>query len=353
MNRAYLDHAATTQMRSRARAAMAEGFERWANPSSAHSEGRAARAALEDARTRIARALRLDDGLLILTSGATEAITMAMRGARNHYFLAVEHETLRRAAPAGRAIPVDHGGLGDLAALDEMLQHAGGHPLVAAQAVNSETGVIQPIDEIAALVRGVGGVLFVDCAQSAGKLPLPHADIVALSAHKLGGPPGIGALWLRDPALIEAVGGQEGGYRPGTENLPAALGFAAAVEEGADWFDAIGPLRRNLDATIADAGGEIVAGSSPRIATIGSYRMPGVPAAAQLIAFDLAGIAVLAGSACSSGSVKPSHVLAAMGWDPVAAREVIRVSFGATTTAAEVDRFAAEWTRIVERRRAA
>ena len=158
MNRVYLDHAATTPMCAPARAAVAEGFERWANPSSAHSEGRAARAALEDARTRIAEALRLDDGQLILTSGATEAITMAMRGARSRYFLAVEHETLRRAAPAGRAIPVDHGGLVDLDALDDILQHAGGHPLVAAQAVNSETGVIQPIDEIAALVRGAGGI---------------------------------------------------------------------------------------------------------------------------------------------------------------------------------------------------
>jgi cysteine desulfurase len=301
MNRVYLDHAATTPMCAPARAAVAEGFERWANPSSAHSEGRAARAALEDARTRIAQALRLDDGQLILTSGATEAITMAMRGARSRYFLAVEHETLRRAAPAGRAIPVDHGGLVDLDALDDILQHGGGHPLVAAQAVNSETGVIQPIDEIAALVRGAGGILFVDCAQSAGKLPLPHADLIALSAHKLGGPPGIGGLWLRDPALIEAVGGQEHGYRPGTENLPAALGFAAAVEQSGDWFEAMGLLRRSLDSAIAGAGGEIVAGSSPRIATIGSYRMPGVPAAAQLIAFDLAGIAVSAGSACSSG----------------------------------------------------
>src|SRR5258708_1393719 len=188
MNRAYLDHAATTPMRARARAAVAEGFERWANPSSAHSEGRAARAALEDARTRIAQGLRLDDGQLVLTSGATEAITMAMRGARTHFFLAVEHETLRRAAPAARVIPVDRIGLVDLDALDDILQHAGGHPLVAAQAVNSETGVIQPIEDIAALVRGVGGVLFVDCAQSAGKLPRPRADIIALAARKLGGP---------------------------------------------------------------------------------------------------------------------------------------------------------------------
>jgi len=353
MNRVYLDHAATTVMRAGARAAMAEGLERWANPSSAHSEGRAARAALEDARTRIAEGLRLGDGQLILTSGATEAITIAMRGARRAYFLAVEHETLRRAAPAGRAIPVDHGGLVDLEALDDILQHGHGHPLLAAQAVNNETGVIQPIDEIAALVRAYGGVLLVDCAQSAGKLPLPHADIIVLSAHKLGGPPGIGALWLRDPSLIEPVGGQEGGYRPGTENLPAALGFAAAVEEGCGWFEAMGPLRRSLDAAIAEAGGEVVAASSPRIPTIGSYRMPGIPAAAQLIAFDLAGIAISAGSACTSGSIKPSHVLAAMGWDPVAAREVVRVSFGATTTQADIDRFAEEWVRIVERRRAA
>jgi cysteine desulfurase len=229
----------------------------------------------------------------------------------------------------------------------------GDRPLVCIQHANNETGVLQPLGRIAAEVRERGGLLLADCAQSAGKLPLPDADMIALSAHKFGGPPGVGALLVRDLGNLAAVGGQEQGYRPGTENLPAILAMAAALEAGTAWMNQAAALRTRLDQAIFAAGGEVVAPESDRIPTIAAYRMPGTPANAQLIRFDMAGIAVSAGSACSSGSVKTSHVLAAMGWDEAAAAQVVRVSFGRTTTEAEVDRFAALWTGMAARRRAA
>jgi cysteine desulfurase len=231
-----------------------------------------------------------------------------------------------------------------------MPSFAGG--LVAVQHANNETGIVQPLGEIAEKVRALGGFLLADCAQTAGKIPLPDADMIAISRTKFGGPPGIGALLLKDLALIEPVGGQEQGYRPGTENLPAILGMAAALEAGSEWLARAAELRRKLEQLLLVSGAEVVGGGSERIPTIGAYRMPGVPANAQLIQFDMAGIAVSAGSACSSGSLKPSHVLAAMGWDEAAAREVVRVSFGRSTTAEEVERFAHLWTAMAAKRRA-
>ena len=341
MTRLYLDHAATTPLLPAARAAMAEGLERWANPSSPHAEGRAARAALEQARTRIAAALGFN-GAVIFTSGATEAIEIVLRGAkaRTHLVSAAEHDAVRRAAGNGATLPVTADGV------VEPVTAAKPGSLVAIQAVNNETGVIQPLGERIASVRESGGLFLADCAQSAGKLPLPDADFIAVSAHKLGGPPGIGALLVRDLATLNPTGGQEQGYRGGTENLPAALGFAAAVEAGADWLDRARLLRARLDAAIREGGGTVVAETVERLATIGSYRMPGVAATSQLIRFDLAGIAVSAGSACSSGSLKPSHVLAAMGWEEEAAREVIRISFGPDTNDADVDRVVAQWLAL-------
>lgn len=316
-------------------------LDRWANPSSPHGEGRAARAALEDARVRIGRALDFD-GTVIFTSGATEAIEIALRRAKpgGRLISAVEHDAVRRAAPGATVLPVGPDGL--VGALPASARGA----LVAVQAVNNETGVIQPLDRIRTELRDAGGLLLADCAQSAGKLPLPQADFIAVSAHKLGGPPGIGALLVRDLATLAPSGGQEQGYRGGTENLPAVLGFAAALDARADWLDRAGMLRERLDGAIRAAGGEVVAADIDRLPTIASYHMPGVAATAQLIRFDLAGIAISAGSACSSGSLKPSHVLAAMGWGESAAREVVRISFGPDTTEADVDRAAAEWRAI-------
>ena len=347
--RIYLDHAATTPMLPEARAAVADAMARWANPSSPHAEGRAARAALEDARCRIKAALGWE-GELIFTSGATEAAAIALtRQARPRPVLvgATEH-----AAVLGQrhdaVLPVDRDGIvqvGDLPA----------GALVAVQHANSETGVIQPIAAIAAAVRGAGGVLLVDCAQTAGRLPLPEADVLIVSAHKLGGPPGIGALLVRDPALIAANGGgQEQGYRAGTENVPAAVGFAAAAE-APGWIEAQHGWRAALEEAIRAAGGVVIGAEAPRTPTIGAYRLPGLAAATQLIRLDMAGFAVSAGSACSSGSMRPSQVLTAMGLDESAAGEVIRVSFGRTTTEAEVMRFAEAWVAMAAsvRRRAA
>jgi cysteine desulfurase len=346
--RAYLDHAATTPLLPVAQEAMAEALARWHNPSSPHAEGRAAKAALEDARSRIAAALGWT-GKIVFTSGASEALGMALKRAKggSRFLSAVEHDAVFRAAPDARRLPVDAKGAVDVAAVE------GEFPIVAVQHANNETGVLQSLDVIAAIVREKGGLLIADCAQTAGKLPLPDANMIAISAHKFGGPPGVGALLLRDFGLIEAVGGQEQGYRPGTENLPGIMGMAAALEAERDWLSRAAALRARLDTTLAAAGGEIVAGESRRIPTIGAYRMPGVPSNAQLIQFDMAGIAVSAGSACSSGSLKSSHVLEAMGWDEAAAREVVRVSFGPTTNEAEIDRFIDAWTQVAAKRRAA
>ncbi len=324
---------------------MLEGIERWANPSSPHSEGRAARAALEAARRRIADALGWD-GEVIFTSGASEAIAIGLRDAEDVILSDVEHDAVLTARPDARRLPVDSAGIVRLSAVS-------GAGRYAIQSVNNETGVIQPQKELAKAIREQDGVWFADCSQSAGKMALPDADMIAISAHKLGGPPGIGALLLRDLALISPSGGQEQGYRRGTENLPAILSFAAALESGYGWIGQAAALRRRLDDAIVDAGGAVIAEASERIATISSYHMPGVSAPSQLIGFDMEGIAVSAGSACSSGTLKTSHVLGAMGWAVREASEVVRVSFGPETNADDVDRFVTAWRGIFARAMAA
>ena len=353
--RIYLDHAATTPILPAAKAAMVEAMERWANPSSPHAEGRAARAALEDARERIKRALGWT-GELIFTSGATEAIQIALkgRGAQTTAVSTVEHDAVLRHAEGFQHIPVAPDGLLNM---DHMFDPREPTAFIAVQSANNETGVLQPLVEIAAAINEAKAardvLLLADCAQSAGKLPLPDADMIAVSAHKLGGPPGIGALLVRDLSRLRADGGQERGYRGGTQNLPGILGFAAALEAREDWLGRAAELRTRLEQRLERAGAQVVAKGSPRIPTIGAYRMPGVSSQAQLIHFDLAGIAVSAGSACSSGSMKTSHVLQAMGWSDAQAREVVRISFGPQTNADEVAAAAAAWEQLADRKRAA
>lgn len=334
----YLDHAATAPMLPAARDAWLEGAAIWANPSSPHGAGRAARAALEDARERIGAALGWP-GEVVFTSGASEALTIALTRGRLPLVAvsAVEHEAVLRHAGEARVLSVDAAGRVDPAT-------ASLPGLVAVQQVNNETGVIQPLGAIAEAVRGAGGLLLADCAQGAGKLDLPDADLIAIAAHKFGGPIGIGALLVRDFALLEAAGGQERGYRPGTENLPGAMAMAAALEAGNDWLETAAALRVRLETALVAAGGEVVASEAERIPTIGAYRMPGVSGTAQLIRFDAMGIAVSAGSACSSGSLRGSHVIRAMGI--AGGNEIVRVSIGPTTSAAEIDRFAKAWRGI-------
>lgn len=335
-------------MRPAAMQALADGMAGWANPSSPHAEGRAARAALEDARARIAGAYGWP-GEVILTSGASESLAIALGRsvAERRLISAVEHDSVARSAPDAQLLPVDSLGWLDAAAFERALALPG-RVLVAVQWANSETGVRQPIAALAEAVHAVGGLLLVDAAQMPAaehKDIAAHADFVAVSAHKRGGPPGVGALLVRDLATLAPTGGQERGYRAGTENLPGALGFAAALAEPED-IAVMAVLRTRLDNAIVEGGGEIVAGRQGRHPAIASYRMPGVAAATQLIRFDLAGISVSAGSACSSGSMRPSHVLEAMGWDEATASEVVRVSFGWTTTEEEVDRFIGAWAAI-------
>jgi cysteine desulfurase len=350
-DRLYLDHAATTPVLAQARAAMARALEAWANPSSPHSEGRASRALLEEARSTIAEALgwRHD---VIFTSGASEAVEIVARRARisGRSHGATEHAIVVHAmGPASKIVPVGPDGLIDEAALDDTL--AEGPALVAIQQANNETGVIQPLDRIAETVRAAGSLLLSDCAQSAGKMPLPDADFIAACAHKLGGPPGIGVLLVRDLATLEAVGGQEKGYRRGTQDSPAALGFAAALAARPYDMQRLAALRVRLEGGVREAGGIVIAQDAPRIATIGSVAMPGGSSASLLVQLDLAGIAVSAGSACSSGTMKPSRVLAAMGFGEDVIGSAIRVSFGPATSEADVDRFLAEWRRIASRAR--
>lgn len=334
----YLDHAATAPLLPAAREAWLEGSALWANPSSPHGAGRAARAALEDARERVAAALGWT-GEVIFTSGASEALAVALTRCRLPLAAvsAVEHEAVMRHAGEAAVLGVDPEGR--VSPADTALSG-----LVAVQQVNNETGVIQPLPEVAAAVRGAGGLLLADCAQGAGKLDLPGADMIAVAAHKFGGPIGIGALLVRDYGLLEASGGQERGYRPGTENLPAAMAMAAALEANRSWLAGAAQLRAHLEQAIVARGGEVIAAGADRIPTIGAYRMPGVSGTAQLIRFDAAGIAVSAGSACSSGSLRGSHVIQAMGI--AGGNEIIRVSIGPTTTEAEIERFLAAWREV-------
>lgn len=347
--RLYLDHAATTPMTLAARDAMLRGVEMWANPSSPHGEGRAARAALEEARTAIGRAYGWS-GEVLLTSGASESLWIALRRsiADTRFVSQVEHDAVFRAAGDDAvSVPVDQNGRIDPDRLGELLSAAGaggGRSLVCVQWCNSETGVLQPLAAIAAVVAAAGALLLVDAAQmSASPALCDLADFVALSSHKRGGPPGIGALLVRDLVTLIPTGGQERGYRAGTENLPAALGYAAALGEPEPDH---GPLRARLDDAVRRSGGLVVGDEAPRNPAVGSYRLPGVSANAQLIQLDSEGIAVSAGSACASGSLKPSHVLRAMNWSTEDTREVIRVSFGRHTTEDDVDRFITAWRRI-------
>jgi cysteine desulfurase len=338
-----------------AREAIACALERPGNPSSPHADGRSARAALEDARRAIASVLEWRHDV-ILTSGATEAVTIvaARVRAKRRIVGPTEHEAVIDAmGETAEVLAVDSNGLIDLAVLEKML--AGEPALVAVQLVNNETGVIQPIDDIQEIVRSKGSLLLCDCAQAAGKIALPGADFVAITSQKFGGAPGSGALLVRDLGSIRPSGGQERGYRRGTENLPGIAGMATALESRAfiQAMPRLEAMRRQLEGALIVAGGLVIAADAPRIATIGAYAMPGVASASQLVQLDLAGISVSAGSACSSGSMKRSRVLTAMRVPDEIASTVIRVSFGPSTSEGDIDRFLDQWRRIGSRAKAA
>lgn len=378
MRRVYLDHAAGSPVRPQAAAAAAEALAAGGNPSSVHGEGRRARARIEAARRTIAETVGAGEAFVVFTSGATEALNLAIAGAmaagasRRILVSAVEHDAVREAAIHSIAdveiIPVDARGVLDLAWLEARLaawRSEEGRPLVAAMLANNETGVVQPVAEAARLGRAKNALMLVDAVQALGKIGVAMsglgADYLALSGHKIGGPPGVGALVLGANAPLarrQHGGGQERGHRAGTENLPGIAGFAAAVEaarEEAGHWAAIGAARDGLEARLHAARPELVVlgADAPRLPTISSFALPGWSAEGQVMALDLAGVAVSAGAACSSGKMRPSQVATAMGLGEEVARAALRVSFGWNSRPEDAHVLEAAWLAAAARARPA
>jgi cysteine desulfurase len=359
----YLDYNATAPVKPAVIEAMAGALGRAGNPSSVHRAGREARRALERAREAVAALVGASPATVVFTSGGTEANNQALGSIRGPCLVsAVEHDSVLAAAPAAERLPVDAVGRIDLERLSDRL--AAVRPaLVSVMLANNETGAVQPLAEVAELAHRHGALVHCDAVQAAGKLAIDLArlgiDLLTLSAHKLGGPQGVGALVMGDgiePAALLRGGGQERRWRPGTENLPGIVGFGRAAElalEDEGWRPRVGALRDRLEAEIlaVAAAARVYGRGAERLANTSCLTMPGVSNQTQLIAFDLAGIAVSTGSACSSGKVGPSHVLAAMGVDPAEAATAIRVSLGWASTAFDVERFVAAWTRLHARTR--
>lgn len=360
MTPVYLDHNATAPLRPEARDAMLAALGIVGNPSSVHRFGREARRLVEAGRARVAALAGVAPAQIVFTGGATEANALALTGLGRRRVLAsaIEHDSAL--AWATERIPVDGAGRVDLDALDRLLA-AGAEPaVVSVMAVNNETGVIQPVAEAAAIARRHGALVHCDAVQAAGRIALPSVgvdvDTLSLSAHKLGGPQGIGVLVLRDGLPLAPLlrgGAQEGRRRAGTENVAGIAGFGAAAAVVADRADQprIAALRDGLEARLVDAGAVVIGAAAPRVANTSCVAMPGVTAETQVAALDLAGIAVSAGSACSSGKVRRSHVLEAMGLPAELAESAIRISLGPTTDAAAVDRCVAAWIALAERKR--
>ena len=371
MTGTYLDYNATAPIRPEALAAATEAMGRGGNPSSVHAAGRAARAVVEAAREQVAALIGAPASTVIFTSGGTEANALAVdsavaAGSRRLLIGATEHDCVRATAEASAAIveswPVDANGVADLYWLEARLQAwspADGRPFAALMLANNETGVIQPVAEAAQLLRAVDGWLHVDAVQGAGKIAVDSralgADTLAVASHKLGGPAGSGALTFGPRAVMTRRlhgGGQERGRRGGTENLVGIAGFGAAAEAAlrdlptiqahAAWRDAV------ADRLVAEAGVTVFGQDAPRLPNTLSFAAEGFSSELQVMALDLEGVMVSAGSACSSGKVKPSAVLLAMGAGTLAG-SALRVSGGWATTVADWDRFAELWLAALAR----
>jgi cysteine desulfurase len=361
--RTYLDYNATAPLRHEARAAMLVAMDAVGNPSSVHAEGRHARALVETAREQIAALVGAKPLEVVFTSGATEANAWVINagGWDTIFACDVEHESVRTPLKESRArivnVPVDANGVARVEAIASgvLCGPQVGRALVLLQVANNETGVIQPVTGVAHFAREHGLIMHTDAVQAAGRLPLDMAalgvDTLSLSAHKLGGPKGIGALIIRDGTKLANLisgGGQERRRRGGTENVVGIAGFGAAAQAAAAELaqvDRIRALRDKIEwetqavAPLAHVIGDQV----PRLPNTSCIVRRGQSAETLVIKFDLCGIALSSGSACSSGKVGPSHVLAAQGLDPIIARSAIRISLGWNTTDADVDAFNAAW----------
>jgi cysteine desulfurase len=369
--RIYLDWNATTPLRHEAQEAMAAALDLCGNPSSVHAEGRQARKLVEDARAIVAGAVGALTRNVVFTSGGTEANALALRSGLKRgsnppverlLASAIEHASVlaggRFSADAVGTVGVTRSGLIDLDRLRTAL--ADGPPaLVSVMLANNETGAVQPVAEAAEIVHAAGGLLHVDAIQAFGKIPFDmttlSADVMTLSAHKIGGPKGVGALVLAEglsglQPLLRG-GGQELSRRAGTENVTGIVGFGAAVKAALQSLerDAIRleGLRNRLESGLRETPGAIVfSDGAPRLPNTTLFTVPGLKAETAVIGFDLAGIAVSSGSACSSGKVQPSHVLEAMGFPPEIAQGAVRLSLGWSTQDADIDYCLEAWRKL-------
>jgi cysteine desulfurase len=361
---AYLDWNATAKLRPEAQAAVVAALDVTGNPSSVHAAGRAARRLVENAREQVAALVGAESRDVVFTSGGTEANMLALSPALGDTLLvsAIEHPSVRSGGrfAAAEDCPVTASGAIDLAALERLLAGRA-RPLVSLMLANNETGVVQPVAEAAALVHAAGGLLHVDAVQGPGRMACDFkalgADLMTLSSHKIGGPQGVGALIKRDGLSLDALirgGGQERGTRAGTENVAGVAGFGAAAEAVRQGWSGeatrMAELRDKLEAGLkAVAAKAVIFGvDSVRLPNTTLFSVPGMKAETAVIAFDLEGVAVSSGSACSSGKVTPSHVLAAMGVSPELARGAVRVSLGYATTDEDVGTILKAWAKLSE-----
>ena len=369
----YLDWNATAPARPEAIDAVARAMAEVGNASSVHRFGRAARKLVEDAREAVAALVGAEPANVIFTSGGTEANNLALRGCGDRRLIvsAIEHGAVLAPAlmrdPGAVILPVDADGVVDLAALEDALRRAGKPALVSIMRANNETGVLQPVAEAAAIAHRHGALVHCDAVQAAGKIPFDlkalGVDLASFSAHKLGGPQGVGALVLGRDMPLDAQnigGGQERGRRSGTENVAGIAGVGAAARAARDGLaerGRIAALRDDLErrTSMIAQDRRVLGAGAPRLPNTSNLTMPGVKAETQVMALDLEGVAVSAGSACSSGKVSASHVIEAMGVPEDEALTAIRVSLGWSSTAADVDRFVEAWRTVFERcgRRAA
>lgn len=362
----YLDYNATAPLKPAAKAAMIEAMELTGNPSSVHRFGRLARRMLEDSRAKVAALAGAAPAGVVFTSGGTEANALALLGSgrRRALVSAIEHDSVRAAVrrlPRADEIPVAANGTIDLAALERLLGSDASDIIVSVMLANNETGVVQPIAEVAAMAHARGALVHCDAVQAAGKLALDRAalgvDLLTISGHKIGGPAGIGALVLREGLDLTAPmlgGGQERRRRGGTENLSGIAGFGAAAEEARGDIAAqprLAVLRDRIEAAVRalSPSVRVFGADAPRLANTSCLSMPGVASEIQVMAFDLAGVAISAGAACSSGKVAASHVLRAMGVSEAEAANAIRVSLGWRSEASDVDAFLQAWGELYAR----
>ena len=371
MTRAYMDHNATAPVRAEAAAAVARALTMTGNPSSVHKEGRAAHALIEEARVNVANLVNAKPEEVIFTSGGTEAANLAIHLTATSLCIerlvisSIEHDCIRAFAAASGlpvdVIPVLSSGVIDLEALEPLLALPG-KVLVAVMAANNETGVIQPVDKVAEMASRHGALFLCDTIQAVGRLHVDFralkADMLLISAHKIGGPQGVGALVLREGLPFDPMvrgGGQEKRRRAGTENVPGIAGFGEAARLAAEPDDAelrqIKSLKDDLESKLREVTPDVVifGHDAERLPNTSLFAVCGLDASTLLMALDLDGFAVSSGSACSSGKVARSHVLAAMGVDDELAKAAVRVSLGVENTAEEIDRLVASWARIYRR----